>query len=144
VHIKLNISVFIHKPRMCSVCRNHNPVLSSFMSYHRVCSKSKTTGSTFEQELKTLPKHLNSLPVFRGVHVAQSLVFCVMFCRLLFILLSFFSVILLSVLLWLRFLINPFAFSHFSFNRHMLWSICIQWLNKKKKVPHCPNSSKFQ
>jgi hypothetical protein len=34
--------------------------------------------------------HLNSLPVFRGVHVAQSLVFCVMFCRLLFILVSLF------------------------------------------------------
>ena len=25
---------------LCSVCRNDNPVPSSFMSYHRVCSKS--------------------------------------------------------------------------------------------------------
>jgi hypothetical protein len=90
VHIKLNIYVFIHKPRMCSVCRNHNPVLFSFMSYYLVCNKSNTTGSTCEQELKTLPEHLHSLPVIRGIHVAQSLVFCVMFCRLLFILVSLF------------------------------------------------------
>jgi hypothetical protein len=30
--------------RICSVCRYHYPVLSSFMTYHRVCNKSNTTG----------------------------------------------------------------------------------------------------
>jgi len=36
-----------HKgPRMCSVCRNHKPVLSSFMIYYRVCNTSITTGAT--------------------------------------------------------------------------------------------------
>jgi Ca2+/Na+ antiporter len=25
-------------PQICSVCRNHNPVLSSFMTYHQVCT----------------------------------------------------------------------------------------------------------
>ena len=39
-----------------------------------------------EQELPTLPEHLNSLRVFSGVCVTQSLVLCVMFCRLLFVL----------------------------------------------------------
>jgi hypothetical protein len=35
-----------HKwPRICSVCRNRNPSFSSFMIYHRVCYKSKTTGA---------------------------------------------------------------------------------------------------
>ena len=31
---------------ICSVCRNHNPVLSSFMTYYRVCKKRNTTGVT--------------------------------------------------------------------------------------------------
>jgi hypothetical protein len=26
----------------CSICRNHNPVLSSFMTYQRLCNKSYT------------------------------------------------------------------------------------------------------
>ena len=34
-----------------------------------------------EQEILTLPDHLRSLPVFSRVPVAQSLVFCVVFCR---------------------------------------------------------------
>ena len=43
-----------------------------------------------EQQLLTLPKYRNSLPVFSGVRVALSLVFCVVCCRWLFVLLSFF------------------------------------------------------
>ena len=53
-----------------------------------------------EQELLTLPEHLSSPTVFSGVHDAQSLVFCVMYCRSLFILHSFFFLaIVLCVLL---------------------------------------------
>jgi hypothetical protein len=43
-----------------------------------------------EQELPTLPDHLSSHPVLSGVRVTRSLVLCVMFCRSLFFLLSFF------------------------------------------------------
>jgi hypothetical protein len=43
-----------------------------------------------EQVLLTLPEHLSSPPVFSGVHVTRSLVLCLMFCRSLFVLLSFF------------------------------------------------------
>jgi hypothetical protein len=51
--------------------------------------------SLVKQELLTLPEHLNSPLVFSGVHVALSLVFCVIFCRpCLFVLLA----IMLSVL----------------------------------------------
>jgi hypothetical protein len=36
-----------HKwPRICSTCRKHFPVLSSFMSYHRVCFYINTTDAT--------------------------------------------------------------------------------------------------
>jgi hypothetical protein len=70
---------------LCSICRNHNSVLSSCMTYHWVCKKSNTWVSHVEQELLTLPKHPSSLPLFGRVCVAQSLVFCVVFCRLLFV-----------------------------------------------------------
>ena len=43
-----------------------------------------------EQELLSLPEHLRSPTDFIGVRAARSLVFCVVFCRLLFVLLSLF------------------------------------------------------
>ena len=45
--IWFNITEYLwHKwPRRCSVCRNHNPVPSSFMTYH-FRNKSNTTGAT--------------------------------------------------------------------------------------------------
>jgi hypothetical protein len=51
------------RPRICSVYRNHNAVLSAFMTCHRV--------------------HFR----FWWVSVARSLVFCVVFCISLFVLL---------------------------------------------------------
>ena len=76
---------------ICSVCHNYNPVLSSFMIYHRVCYKGYKTGATSGVGTVTLPDHLDSSPVFSGVRVAQSLVFCVMLCISLLVPLSFFS-----------------------------------------------------
>ena len=43
-----------------------------------------------EKELHTIPEHLNSPTVFSGVRVTRTLDFCVVFCRSLFVLLSFF------------------------------------------------------
>ena len=31
---------------ICLVCRNYNPIISSFMTFHRVCKKSNATGAT--------------------------------------------------------------------------------------------------
>ena len=42
-----------------------------------------------EQELPTDQEHLRSPPILSGGRVTWSLVFCVVFCRLLFVLLSF-------------------------------------------------------
>ena len=44
-----------------------------------------------QQELLTLPKHLSSTPVFSGIRITQSLLFCVCFvdCCLSFCLFSF-------------------------------------------------------
>ena len=52
-----------------------------------------------EKELFTLPEHPRSSPVFSVVRVVRSLVFCIMFCRSLFVLLSFFVAIVLYVIL---------------------------------------------
>jgi hypothetical protein len=39
---------------------HQNSLLSSFMTYHRICDKSNTTAPIVEQELLTLPEHLDS------------------------------------------------------------------------------------
>ena len=48
------------------LCHNHKPVLSSFMTCHRVLSKSSTTVQYVEQELLALPEHLSSPRFFWG------------------------------------------------------------------------------
>ena len=70
---------------MCSKC-------SSFMPYHRVCNKSKTTCGIWTV---SLPEHPSSPLEVSGVFVARSLVFCVMLCPFVI----FLSVIVLSFLL---------------------------------------------
>ena len=54
---------------------------------HNDVSRSTVTGRVplVEQELLSLPEHMCSSPVFSGVRVSQSLVFCVVFCRSLFV-----------------------------------------------------------
>ena len=67
------------RPRICSTCGKHFPILSSFMTYHRVLTRLARRVLLVEQELPTLPEHLSSSPVFSGVRVTQSLVLCVCF-----------------------------------------------------------------
>ena len=90
--IKLKVLRWLSRPGLLlwSVCRIHNPVLSSFMTYHRICNKSNTTDATSGAGTVHSSGAPNFTPGFSGVHVAHSLVFCVLFCRLLFIFLSFF------------------------------------------------------
>jgi hypothetical protein len=49
-----------------------------------------------EKELLALPGHQSSPPMFSGVRVARSLIFCVVLCRSLYCL-SFFDLLLLSI-----------------------------------------------
>jgi len=66
-------------PRICSVCSNHNPVLSSFMTYHRICHKSNTMNVTLREGTAYPPGAPEFTPVFSGVRVTRSSVFCVLF-----------------------------------------------------------------
>ena len=104
-HDMVNVMEYLcHKwPRICSVCRNHNPVISTFVT------RATRRAPHLEQELLILPELLSSPPVFSGVHNARSLVFCVMFCRSSFVL--YLLAIVLSVLL--RFTASDYSFGIF-------------------------------
>ena len=61
---------------ICSICRDHNPVISSFLIYQRVCNKSNTTsaaGTAYSSGAPCLHQ------VFREIRVGWSLVLCVCF-----------------------------------------------------------------
>jgi hypothetical protein len=70
-------------------------------------------GATCRAGTAPLPDHTSSLLVYSGVSVARSVVLCVMFCRLLFVLLSFFFWPLCCLSLDLRLLITPLVSSNF-------------------------------
>ena len=93
-------------PLICSIWRKHFPVFSYFMTYHLLCNSSVTGGAGTVY----LSEHLSSSPVCNGVHVARSLVFCVVFCRSLLVLLSFLFWPLRCLFFFdLRILITPFV-----------------------------------
>jgi len=62
-----------------------------FRTNDRVCKKSNTTRSTIGAGT-AYPSGAPDIPVFSEVRFARSLVFCVMFCRSLFVLLPFFYI----------------------------------------------------
>jgi hypothetical protein len=97
------------------VCRNHSPDFSSFMTYHWVCSKSQGTGVTC---VAGTVYHLGVpefTPGFFGeVRVARTIVFCVVFCRVLFVIVSLFIWPLHCISFALRLLITLLVSSHFS------------------------------
>ena len=86
----------ICRQRICSTCRKtsrsfpHSWFITGFVT--RVARRVPLV----EQESLTLQEHLSSPPVFSGVRVTRSLVFCVMFFRSLFV--HFLSAVVLSVL----------------------------------------------
>ena len=69
-----------HKwPRICSTCRKHFLVLSSFITCHGFVTRLTWRVPLMEQELLTLPEHLSSPLGFSGVRVTRSLVLCARF-----------------------------------------------------------------
>jgi hypothetical protein len=69
-----------HKwPRICSTCRKHFPVLSSFTTYYRVCNHINTTGATSGAGTANPSGAHEFTPGFSGVRVTRSLVLYVCF-----------------------------------------------------------------
>jgi len=111
IHIDHTQHRFNNVVKYSSVCRKHFPVLSSLMTYHRVCTRLTRRVPIVEQELLSLPEHLNSPPVFRGVCVTRSLVLCVCFVDRFLSFVLFRLAIVLSVLL--RFTDSDYPFGIF-------------------------------
>jgi hypothetical protein len=44
--LSVEMSTFTMCNMISSICRKHLPVLSSFMTYHRICNQIDTTGAT--------------------------------------------------------------------------------------------------
>ena len=82
-------------------------VVSVLMTYNRVCIKNNTTGATCGVGTAYPSGTPEFTPVASGVCVTGSLVLCVMFCRLLFVLYLFILAIALSILL--RFTASDFG-----------------------------------
>ena len=61
-------------------CRNHHPIISSFMTYHRFVTRVTRRVPHMGHEQLTLPVNLSSPSAFSGVLVARSLAFSVVFC----------------------------------------------------------------
>ena len=81
----MSIIIRIKRKRpLCSTCHKHFPVLSSFMTYHRVCNESNTKVATSGTSTSYPSGAPEFTPVSSEVHVARSLVFCVVFCGSLF------------------------------------------------------------
>jgi len=99
---------------VCSVYRNDNPILSSFMIYHRIYNKSNTTGvsSGAGPAFHSISEHLSSPLCFSGVRVVQFVVFCVVFCRS-FCLLDFFVCLTIVLSVLLRFMASDYLFGIF-------------------------------
>ena len=100
----------IEYPRICDICRNNNPVLSLFITYHWVCNESNIC-HIFSR---------NCLPFRRPYGlVLLGLYFSLVFCTSLFVIWSFFF-FLLSVI---RFPVSDYPSGLFKLFWHSLgWS----------------------
>jgi hypothetical protein len=95
-----------HKiPRKCSTCRKHFPVLSSFMTYIRICNQTNTTGATSGAGTAYPSGASEFTPGFLWGSCYSVICFICMLRRLLFVLLSFFDI---------RILITPLVSSNSS------------------------------
>ena len=100
--------------RICSARPTHNPALLSlsfFMTYHMIFNRSNKTGPTSGAGIAY------PIPIFSGGRVAQSLVFCMIFC---WSVLVFFWVHFLLAMVHLRFTASYYPFTIFE---HLLYLV---------------------
>ena len=88
-----------------------------------VCNKSNTAGATSRAGTAYPSGAPEYTPGFSGIRATKFLVLCVMFCRSLFILLSFFFWLLLFVLLLLTIVVCPSSFDYCCLS-FFFWLLC--------------------
>ena len=102
------------------------------------------------RDIFTLPTHLSLPPIFCGAWVPQSLIFCVVFCRTLYVLLSLFfqqlhcmsfdsRVLSSSEIVWIVDIIVWVRGAHMSNLCYLfcLCSVCVLWTKSHGSL-HCP------
>ena len=111
---------------------------SSFVTYHRICSQSNTMGVASGAEIVYPSGAPAFTPSFSGVHITLSVVFCAVFCRSLFVRLSFFCLPLCCLFFFdLQILITPLKIGyHYSCFSHNFFSVCIPKNLKWEKREH--------
>ena len=93
------------RPRICSTCRKHFPVLSSFMTNHQVCNMTGTTSGAGTAYPSGEP---DFIPVFQWGSCYSIFSFMCMLCRSLIVLLYLFFWPLCCLFFFsLRILITP-------------------------------------
>ena len=97
---------------ICSTCREHFPVISSFITYHRVCNQSNTTGATNGAGTAHHSGAHDFTPVFQWCSCYSIFSFMCNVCRSLFVLLTFFVWPLCCLSFDLRILITPLVSSN--------------------------------
>ena len=81
-------------PPICSSRRNHNSVLSSFMTSHLMFNKSNTTGTTSEEGTAYLPEGRELTPMFyRSWCYSLFSVWCSIFSNISFVIFTLFHCI---------------------------------------------------
>ena len=131
----LTVTEYLCHKWPCSICRNHNLFLSSFMTYHWVCNKSNMTSATCGVGTAYPSRAPEFSLVFSGVRVAWSLVFCVMFidgCSSFF----FWPLYCLTSMasdLYLQLLITRLVSSNFSYSIQTMVLVFTTWLYNPSK-----------
>jgi hypothetical protein len=131
----LTVEEYLHHkwPPTCFVFRNHNPVLCSFITYHRICIKSNPRGTTSIAGIAYHSGAPEFTPIFRGARaIVQSLDFCVVFSRSLFVL--FLLVIVWSIFFDFRLPITPLVSSNFSYTSINIHVGLALWGTRPKDV----------
>jgi hypothetical protein len=116
--------------------------LSVFMTYNRVSNQNNTTGATCGVGSAYPSESPEFTPVVSVVRVTRSLVLCVMFCRLLFVLYLFLLAIVLSILL--RFTSSDFGIMNLKTSPKIQSTnckICKQWYDKPSKIENIHDDS---
>jgi hypothetical protein len=111
-----------HKwPRICSTWRTHFPVLSSFMTYHQICNLINKTGATSRRGTAYPSEALEFILGLQWRPCYSIYSFMCMFCRSLFVLVSFFFWPLCRLFYFdLRILSTPLVSLNSSYNHLIL------------------------
>ena len=116
-----NICVKNKWQRMCSSCNFLVQDLSPVCNQINMTGATSGTGTAYPSWSTWVHPH-----ILVGIRIAQSLVFCVLFCMLLFFLLSFsFRPLYCLSFFNLRFMITPLVSFHKTCNQTLHWSITL-------------------